>query len=154
MGTPTPNDVERCRRDLEGDIFCVSGFLHLGIIDILGERWECPVHYRMFSSILGFYLLDTIASSFRKLGQQTTSPDKCLLGNIIFFSWDNCPMLNNSLFYTILAFDIMFSAIWKLVVSLKTNLQKLTKANFTKCHCQRIKYQMSNSQNVPYLLNS
>lgn len=87
MGTPTPNDVERCRRDLEGDIFCISGFINLGIIDILGERRACPVHFRKFSSILGLYLLDAIASPFPKLGQQTTSPDiaKCPLGNIIFF---------------------------------------------------------------------
>lgn len=87
MGTPASNGVERCRRDLEGDIFCISGFLNLGVIDILGERQDCPMHCRMFSSILGLYLLDTITSPFPKLGQQTTSPDiaKCPLGNIIFF---------------------------------------------------------------------
>lgn len=47
--------------------FSFKEFLNLGTIDILGliilgwERGCCPVHYRVFGSISGFYSLDAIA---------------------------------------------------------------------------------------------
>ena len=47
---------------------CVAGFLNVSTIDILGQIifccWGCSVPCRMFSSILGLYLLDASGANF------------------------------------------------------------------------------------------
>lgn len=55
-----PDISERCLQ--QGKELCKSAFLYFSTTDIWGHiilcRGDCPVHYRMFSSVPGLYPLD------------------------------------------------------------------------------------------------